>query len=100
MKPLGAFRYDPLLASLRTDGGHDVTIEPIQAKRLLAYVPDDPKLFDALTAALNLQWIHAETEPIAVAGPSPQPRTVSSTRSVAGSRAPGIDTASTSTNCR
>src|SRR5215207_8785877 len=28
--------------------GHDVAKEPVAAKRQLAYVPDDPKLFDAL----------------------------------------------------
>src|SRR5271170_6467871 len=28
---------------------HDVSIEPVVAKALLAYVPDDPKLFDTLT---------------------------------------------------
>ena len=33
--------------------GHDVVAEPVVAKRRLAYVPDDPKLFDALTV-----WEH------------------------------------------
>ncbi|HEV3138065.1 MAG TPA: ATP-binding cassette domain-containing protein, partial [Pirellulales bacterium] len=28
--------------------GHDIVAEPVEAKRRLAYVPDDPKLFDAL----------------------------------------------------
>jgi ABC-2 type transport system ATP-binding protein len=37
--------------------GHDVTIEPVKAKSLLAYVPDDPKLFDALTVWEHLQFI-------------------------------------------
>jgi ABC-2 type transport system ATP-binding protein len=36
-------------------GEHDVAREPVAAKRLLAYVPDDPKLFDALTV-----WEHLE----------------------------------------
>lgn len=40
-------------------GGHDVTQEPIAAKRLLAYVPDDPKLFDALTVWEHLEFIAA-----------------------------------------
>ncbi len=35
--------------------GHDVVADPIAAKRALAYVPDDPKLFDALTV-----WEHFE----------------------------------------
>jgi ABC-2 type transport system ATP-binding protein len=33
--------------------GHDVVRDPVAAKRQLAYVPDDPKLFDALTV-----WEH------------------------------------------
>jgi len=37
--------------------GHDVTMEPVAAKSLLAYVPDDPKLFDALTVWEHLQFI-------------------------------------------
>jgi ABC-2 type transport system ATP-binding protein len=39
--------------------GHDVSIEPVAAKSLLAYVPDDPKLFDALTVWEHLQFIAA-----------------------------------------
>jgi ABC-2 type transport system ATP-binding protein len=35
--------------------GHDIVADPIAAKRQLAYVPDDPKLFDALTV-----WEHFE----------------------------------------
>lgn len=38
---------------------HDVSIEPVTAKGLLAYVPDDPKLFDALTVWEHLQFIAA-----------------------------------------
>jgi ABC-2 type transport system ATP-binding protein len=37
--------------------GHDVVAEPVAAKRLLAYVPDDPKLFDALTVWEHLTFI-------------------------------------------
>ena len=33
--------------------GHDIVADPVAAKRQLAYVPDDPKLFDALTV-----WEH------------------------------------------
>ena len=36
---------------------HDVSTQPVAAKRLLAYVPDDPKLFDALTVWEHLQFI-------------------------------------------
>jgi ABC-2 type transport system ATP-binding protein len=35
--------------------GHDVARAPLQAKRALAYVPDDPRLFDALTVWEHLQ---------------------------------------------
>src|SRR5580692_7453771 len=37
--------------------GQDVSVDPVAAKRLLAYVPDDPKLFDALTVWEHLQFI-------------------------------------------
>src|SRR5436309_15358464 len=37
--------------------GHDVEREPIPAKAALAYVPDDPKLFDQLTIWEHLQFI-------------------------------------------
>jgi ABC-2 type transport system ATP-binding protein len=37
--------------------GHDVANEPVKAKRNLAYVPDDPKLFDALTVEEHLEFI-------------------------------------------
>ena len=37
--------------------GHDVSTDAVAAKRLLAYVPDDPKLFDALTVWEHLQFI-------------------------------------------
>src|ERR1700729_2954382 len=37
--------------------GHDVMIEPVAVKSLLAYVPDDPKLFDALTVWEHLEFI-------------------------------------------
>ena len=35
--------------------GHDIVADPIAAKRQLAYIPDDPKLFDSLTV-----WEHFE----------------------------------------
>ncbi len=34
-------------------GGHDLETEPVEAKRRLAFVPDEPRLFDYLTA-----WDH------------------------------------------
>jgi ABC-2 type transport system ATP-binding protein len=37
--------------------GHDVVNEPVAAKSLLAYVPDDPKLFDTLTVWEHLRFI-------------------------------------------
>ncbi len=37
--------------------GHDVVNDPVAAKRELAYIPDDPKLFDALTIWEHLQFI-------------------------------------------
>jgi ABC-2 type transport system ATP-binding protein len=40
-------------------GGYDVVREPIPAKRQLAYVPDDPHLFDALTVWEHLRFIAA-----------------------------------------
>ena len=40
-------------------GGRDVVAEPVAAKRLLAYVPDDPKLFDALTVWEHLRFTAA-----------------------------------------
>jgi ABC-2 type transport system ATP-binding protein len=36
--------------------GHDVAKEPVAAKRELSYVPDDPKLFDALTVDEHLEF--------------------------------------------
>jgi ABC-2 type transport system ATP-binding protein len=37
--------------------GHDVATDSIRAKRELAYVPDDPKLFDALTVWEHMEFI-------------------------------------------
>ena len=39
--------------------GHDVVRDSIRAKSLLAYVPDDPKLFDELTVWEHLEFIAA-----------------------------------------
>jgi len=37
--------------------GHDLATEPVEAKRKLAFVPDEPRLFDYLTAADHLAVI-------------------------------------------
>ncbi|MBM3289931.1 MAG: ABC transporter ATP-binding protein [Candidatus Hydrogenedentes bacterium] len=37
--------------------GHDIAADPIAAKRKLAYVPDDPKLFDTLTVWEHLEFV-------------------------------------------
>ena len=39
--------------------GHDLATEPVAAKEALAYVPDDPKLFDTLTAWEHFRFIAA-----------------------------------------
>ncbi len=39
--------------------GHDLATDPVGAKRRLAYVPDDPKLFDALTVWEHLRFTAA-----------------------------------------
>jgi ABC-2 type transport system ATP-binding protein len=39
--------------------GHDVVADPVGAKSQLAYVPDDPKLFDTLTVWEHLEFVAA-----------------------------------------
>src|SRR6185436_287430 len=39
--------------------GHDVVRDPVEAKRRLAYIPDDPKLFETLTVREHLEFIAA-----------------------------------------
>jgi ABC-2 type transport system ATP-binding protein len=46
----------PTLGSLSV-AGKDVVNDAVHAKRELAYVPDDPKLFDALTVMEHLEFI-------------------------------------------
>jgi ABC-2 type transport system ATP-binding protein len=36
--------------------GHDLLAEPVEAKRALAYVPDEPRLFEYLTVDEHLQF--------------------------------------------
>ncbi|MDP8245275.1 MAG: ABC transporter ATP-binding protein [Candidatus Hinthialibacter antarcticus] len=40
-------------------GGFDVVEQPVEAKRILAYIPDDPKLFDSLTVWEHLEFVAA-----------------------------------------
>jgi len=40
-------------------GGHDVASQPVAAKQQLAYIPDEPRLFDTLTVAEHLQFVAA-----------------------------------------
>jgi len=40
-----------------TIGGLDVVRQPVEAKRTLAYIPDDPQLFSELTVAEHLSFI-------------------------------------------
>ena len=42
-----------------TVAGHDVVADPIAAKREMAYVPDDPKLFESLTVWEHLEFMAA-----------------------------------------
>ena len=51
-------------------GGQDVVKNPVAAKRLLAYVPDDPRLFDALTVGEHLQFIAAAYQVAGFEGPA------------------------------
>jgi ABC-2 type transport system ATP-binding protein len=46
----------PTRGSLRI-AGHDVVAEPVAAKQQLAFVPDDPKLFDTLTVWEHLEFV-------------------------------------------
>lgn len=39
--------------------GFDVSVDPVAAKQRFAYIPDDPKLFDALTVDEHLTFIAA-----------------------------------------
>jgi len=40
-----------------TIGGRDIVREPVEAKRLLAFMADEPQLFDYLTVTEHLQFI-------------------------------------------
>lgn len=38
-------------------GGHDLALDPVAAKRTLAFFPDEPKLFDYLTVRQHLAFV-------------------------------------------
>ncbi len=59
----------PTRGTLRV-AGHDVEREPVLAKRQLAYVPDDPKLFEALTVREHLRFVAAAYDVRAWAEPA------------------------------
>ncbi len=48
----------PTLGQVRV-AGFDVVATPVEAKKQLAYVPDDPRLFEALTVWEHLQFMAA-----------------------------------------
>jgi len=48
----------PSRGELSVDG-HDIVQDPVAAKRLLAYVPDDPQLFPDLTVEQHLAFVAA-----------------------------------------
>lgn len=52
--------------------GHDLARDPISAKAVLAFVPDEPQLFDYLTVAEHLQFVarlYRRPEAVARIGP-------------------------------
>jgi ABC-2 type transport system ATP-binding protein len=49
--------------------GHDLARSAVEAKRQLAFIPDEPRLFDYLTVAEHLQFT-ARIYQVAAAGPS------------------------------
>ena len=46
----------PTTGSIRITG-HDIVNDPVAAKRTLAFIPDEPQLFEYLTVAEHLQFI-------------------------------------------
>lgn len=46
----------PTQGQIRIDG-HDLVAQPVQAKRALAFLPDEPRLFDYLTVREHLNFI-------------------------------------------
>ncbi|HZE88579.1 MAG TPA: ABC transporter ATP-binding protein [Verrucomicrobiae bacterium] len=38
-------------------GGHDIKDDPVEAKRLVSFIPDEPKLFEYLTVEEHLRFV-------------------------------------------
>jgi len=38
-------------------GGHDLREDPVEAKRIVSFIPDEPKLFDYLTVEEHLRFV-------------------------------------------
>ncbi len=47
---------NPTAGSIRI-AGHDLSQDPLAAKRAVAFIPDDPKLFDHLTVEEHLRFV-------------------------------------------
>ncbi|MDB6127137.1 MAG: transporter related [Verrucomicrobia bacterium] len=47
----------PATAGTIRIGGHDITADPVSAKRTLAFFPDEPRLFDYLTVRQHLAFV-------------------------------------------
>jgi ABC-2 type transport system ATP-binding protein len=47
----------PLTGGSARIAGHDISAEPVEAKRNLAFLPDEPRLFDYLTVRQHLEFI-------------------------------------------
>lgn len=46
----------PTLGSISL-GGHDIQLDPVPAKKTLAFIPDEPHLFDYLTVEEHLRFV-------------------------------------------
>jgi ABC-2 type transport system ATP-binding protein len=47
----------PMSAGTVRIAGHDLSVDPVAAKRALAYFPDEPRLFDYLTVRQHLAFV-------------------------------------------
>jgi len=47
----------PASAGLVRIAGHDIAVDPVAAKRALAFFPDEPRLFDYLTVRQHLAFV-------------------------------------------
>ncbi len=57
LRALGGI-HPPTSGQIRI-GGFDITVDPVEAKRRLAFFPDEPRLFDYLTVDEHLQFAAA-----------------------------------------